>query len=114
MKTIIFLLSICFIQIIVGAPTTKKGSTSKTNEEITQEVNAIRQDAHAREKEANTQHLHRDAWQRHYDKSTSCFGCCLAGLCVRLNNSAGNRNKKAQNRLERKAKALEETKTKRS
>ena len=114
MKNIILFLLICFIQIIVGVPTTKKDSTSKSNEEITQEVNAIRQNAYAHEKEAKTKHLHRDAWQRHYDKSTSCFGYCLAGLCVRLNNSAGNRSKNAQNRLELKAKALEQTKTNRS
>lgn len=114
MKKFIFLLLICLIQIIAGAPATKKGSTSKSNEEITQEVNALRQDAYTHEKEANSQYLHRDAWQKHYNKSTSCFGCCLAGLCVKLNNSAGNRSKKAQIRLERKAKALEETKTSRS
>lgn len=85
-------------------------STSKSNEEITEQVKNLRDEAYTRERLASTQRLHRDAWIDKQQESRTCFGRCFSGTFARMMNKLGNHNEKVQKKLEAKANKLEKTK----
>lgn len=105
MKNILLLLIFCFVQIVavISAP-------SQRNEEIRKEVTAIRKKAEAKEGLANSLYLQRDAWNSHYNKSTTCLGSCFTRMMAGCTNCFGDRNMAAANRLEKKADKLDKTK----